>query len=76
MSKFTFLRVIDEEGYPFIDYVSTESNDTIIVPDYEYYGLPQYEWRKLHHLTSWIEANKPNWQIIYKEIEYDKLMSL
>lgn len=72
--KFYALKITDADNYTVVEHVANNSDDTVHVV--EILDMPTTEWRKAHHLTSWVKANKPDWTIIEKEISFDKLFDL
>ena len=76
MEKFFYLKVTTEDGFVVVEHVSNYSDDKVYIEDAAEYGLPQTEWRKAHHLGTWIAENKPDWAVIWEDVAYESLSKL
>ena len=74
-NKFYILIIKNEDGV-LVETVLNSSDDAVIFEDNQEYDVPQYEWRKSHHLIDWVKKNKPNWFVIFESVSFEKVLSL
>lgn len=68
------LVIRNEAGFPIVEHVAMNVDDSVYFEDAELYGAPT-EWRKAHHLIDWVKVNQPHWRIESKEFSVKKLFN-
>jgi hypothetical protein len=67
MTTFWANQILDENKKVIFAWVMNDPGDSINLEGALEENFPQEDWRKPHHLKSWLKANKPKWEWRQKE---------